>query len=306
MNVFVTGVSGQLGYDVVKELLDRGYGVVGSDIAENEKSALLAEAAKGTASYEFAALDITDATAVEDLLQRVRPDAVVHCAAWTAVDAAEDAENAKKVEAVNVTGTRNIATVCKTLDCKVVYISTDYVFNGQGETPWDPDCTDYAPLSVYGQTKLDGELAVKELLTKYFIVRIAWVFGLNGNNFIKTMLTIGKKYDTLRVVSDQVGTPTYTPDLARLLADMIETEKYGCYHATNEGGFISWYDFACEIFKQAGYDTKVTPVTTEEYGLSKAKRPFNSRLDKSKLVKAGFEPLPEWKDALERYLREVR
>ena len=306
MNVFVTGVSGQLGYDMVKELLDRGYGVVGSDIAENEKSALLAEAAKGTASYEFAALDITDATAVEDLLQRVRPDAVVHCAAWTAVDAAEDAENAKKVEAVNVTGTRNIATVCKTLDCKVVYISTDYVFNGQGETPWDPDCTDYAPLSVYGQTKLDGELAVKELLTKYFIVRIAWVFGLNGNNFIKTMLTIGKKYDTLRVVSDQVGTPTYTPDLARLLADMIETEKYGCYHATNEGGFISWYDFACEIFKQAGYDTKVTPVTTEEYGLSKAKRPFNSRLDKSKLVKAGFEPLPEWKDALERYLREVR
>ncbi|MBQ8798867.1 MAG: dTDP-4-dehydrorhamnose reductase [Lachnospiraceae bacterium] len=306
MNVFVTGVSGQLGYDVVKELLGRGYGVVGSDIAENEKSALLTDEAKGTASYKFAALDITDATAVKDLLQRVRPDAVVHCAAWTAVDAAEDEENAEKVKAVNVTGTRNIATVCKTLDCKMVYISTDYVFNGQGETPWDPDCTEYAPLSVYGQTKLEGELAVKELLTKYFIVRIAWVFGLNGNNFIKTMLTIGKKYDTLRVVSDQVGTPTYTPDLARLLADMIETEKYGCYHATNEGGFISWYDFACEIFKQAGYDTKVTPVTTEEYGLSKAKRPFNSRLDKSKLVKAGFEPLPEWKDALERYLREVR
>lgn len=305
MKVFVTGVSGQLGYDVVKELLGRGYAVVGSDIAENEKSASLAEMAKGAASYEFATLDITDCTATDALLQRVKPDAVVHCAAWTAVDAAEDEENIEKVKAVNVTGTRNIATACKVLDCKMIYISTDYVFDGQGETPWEADCTDYAPLSVYGQTKLDGELAVKELLTKYFIVRIAWVFGLNGNNFIKTMLNIGKKYDTLRVVSDQIGTPTYTPDLARLLADMAETEKYGCYHATNEGGFISWYDFACEIFKQAGYDTKVTPVTTEEYGLSKAKRPFNSRLDKSKLVQKGFVPLPEWKDALGRYLKEM-
>jgi len=306
MRVFVTGVSGQLGYDVVKELLGRGDAVVGSDIAENEKSALLAEFAKGAASYEFATLDITDGAAVEALLQRVKPDTVVHCAAWTAVDAAEDEENIEKVKAVNVTGTRNIATVCKALDCKMIYISTDYVFDGQGETPWEADCTDYAPLSVYGQTKLDGELAVKELLTKYFIVRIAWVFGLNGNNFIKTMLNIGKKYDTLRVVSDQIGTPTYTPDLARLLVDMAESEKYGCYHATNEGGYISWYDFACEIFKQAGYDTKVTPVTTEEYGLSKAKRPFNSRLDKSKLAKAGFEPLPAWKDALERYLAELK
>jgi len=305
MRVFVTGVSGQLGYDVVKELLGRGYAVTGSDIAENEKSALLTEMAKGTAAYEFAALDITDSVAVEVLLQRVKPEAVVHCAAWTAVDAAEDEENIEKVKAVNVIGTRNIATVCKTLDCKMIYISTDYVFDGQGETPWDADCTNYAPLNVYGQTKLEGELAVKELLSKYFIVRIAWVFGLNGNNFIKTMLNVGKKYDTLRVVSDQIGTPTYTPDLARLLVDMAETEKYGCYHATNEGGFISWYDFACEIFKQAGYDTKVIPVTTEEYGLSKAKRPFNSRLDKSKLVAAGFEPLPEWKDALKRYLREV-
>ena len=306
MRVFVTGVSGQLGYDVVKELLGRGYAVVGSDIAENEKSALLKDAGKGTASYEFATLDITDGMSVEALLQRVSPDAVVHCAAWTAVDAAEDEENIEKVKTVNVTGTRNIATVCKALNCKMIYISTDYVFDGQGETPWDADCTDYAPLNVYGQTKLDGELAVKELLTKYFIVRIAWVFGLNGNNFIKTMLNIGKKYDTLRVVSDQVGTPTYTPDLARLLVDMAETEKYGCYHATNEGGFISWYDFACEIFKQAGYDTKVIPVTTEEYGLSKAKRPFNSRLDKSKLVKAGFTPLPEWKDAFRRYLKEIQ
>lgn len=305
MKVFVTGVSGQLGYDVVKELLSRGYGVVGSDIAENEKSASLAETVKGTASYEFEALDITDGAATDALLQQVKPDAVVHCAAWTAVDAAEDEENIEKVKAVNVTGTRNIATACKVLDCKMIYISTDYVFDGQGEIPWEADCTDYAPLSVYGQTKLDGELAVKELLTKYFIVRIAWVFGLNGNNFIKTMLNIGKKYDTLRVVSDQIGTPTYTPDLARLLVDMTETEKYGCYHATNEGGFISWYDFACEIFKQAGYDTKVTPVTTEEYGLSKAKRPFNSRLDKSKLVQMGFVPLPEWKDALGRYLKEM-
>ncbi len=306
MRAFVTGVSGQLGYDVVKELLSRGYAVVGSDIAENEKSGLLTGEVMGNASYEFATLDITNGVATEALLQKVKPDAVIHCAAWTAVDAAEDEENIEKVKAVNVTGTRNIATVCKALDCKMIYISTDYVFDGQGEMPWKADCEDYAPLSVYGQTKLDGELAVKALLTKYFIVRIAWVFGLNGNNFIKTMLNIGKKYDTLRVVCDQIGTPTYTPDLARLLVDMAETEKYGCYHATNEGGYISWYDFACEIFKQAGYDTKVTPVTTEEYGLSKAKRPFNSRLDKSKLVREGFTPLPEWKDALGRYLKECR
>ncbi|MDD5900414.1 MAG: dTDP-4-dehydrorhamnose reductase [Lachnospiraceae bacterium] len=302
MKAFVTGVSGQLGYDMEKELLRRGYTVVGSDIAENEKSAFPAESgSKG--AYEFVLLDITDEKAVNAVLQRVRPDVVIHCAAWTAVDAAEEAENADKVQAVNVTGTRNIAKACKALDCKMIYISTDYVFNGQGETPWDADCEAYAPLNVYGQTKLAGELAVKELLSNYFIVRIAWVFGQNGNNFIKTMLNIGKKYDTLRVVCDQIGTPTYTPDLARLLADMAETEKYGCYHATNEGGYISWYEFACEIFKQAGYETKVLPVTTEEYGLSKAQRPFNSRLDKSKLVKMGFQPLPEWKDALCRYLK---
>lgn len=302
MKAFVTGVSGQLGYDMGKELLRRGYTVVGSDIAENEKSAFPAEpGSKG--AYEFVLLDITDEKAVNAVLQRVRPDVVIHCAAWTAVDAAEEAENADKVQAVNVTGTEYIAKACKALDCKMIYISTDYVFSGQGETPWDADCKDYAPLNVYGQTKLAGELAVKELLSKYFIIRIAWVFGQNGNNFIKTMLNIGKKYDTLRVVCDQIGTPTYTPDLARLLADMAETEKYGCYHATNEGGYISWYEFACEIFKQAGYATKVLPVTTEEYGLSKAKRPFNSRLDKSKLVKMGFQPLPEWKDALCRYLK---
>lgn len=305
MKAFVTGVAGQLGYDVVKELLQRGVTVVGSDITESSRNVVASETVGDNASYEFVLLDITDTATVDNVLKRVCPDVVFHCAAWTAVDLAEDEENFAKVRAVNVTGTENIAKACKTLGCKMVYISTDYVFDGQGETPWDPECEEYKPLNVYGQTKLEGELAVKALLEKYFIVRIAWVFGLNGNNFIKTMLNIGKKYDTLRVVCDQIGTPTYTPDLARLLADMAETEKYGCYHATNEGGYISWYEFACEIFKQAKYDTKVTPVTTEEYGLSKARRPFNSRLDKSKLVKMGFRPLPEWKDALERYLEEI-
>lgn len=284
MKVLVTGVKGQLGYDVVAELTKRGYEAVGVDIEE---------------------MDITDAESVNKVIGEAAPDAVIHCAAWTAVDAAEDEENIPKVKAVNVDGTRNIAEVCKKLDCKMIYISTDYVFNGQGTEPWQPDCKDYAPLSVYGQTKLDGELAVAELLEKYFIVRIAWVFGVNGKNFIKTMLNVGKKYPEVRVVSDQIGTPTYTYDLARLLVDMAETEKYGYYHATNEGGYISWYDFTCEIFRQAGYDTKVTPVTTEEYGISKAARPFNSRLDKSKLSENGFEPLPTWQDALSRYLKEI-
>ena len=239
------------------------------------------------------------------MLIRVQPDAVVHCAAWTAVDLAEDEDKTDKVRAINAAGTRNIAAVCKKLDCKMLYISTDYVFDGQGETPWQPDCKDYAPLNVYGQTKLEGELAVSELLEKFFIVRIAWVFGVNGKNFIKTMLSVGKKYDTVRVVCDQIGTPTYTYDLARLLVDMAESEKYGYYHATNEGGYISWYDFTCEIFKQAGYETKVVPVTTVEYGLSKAARPFNSRLDKRKLEDCGFTPLPTWQDALTRYLKEI-
>lgn len=301
MKAFVTGVSGQLGFDMVKELLHRKVSVYGSDITENEQSTRIAVTGDEDA-YEFVLLDITEEAAVRDVLQRIRPDAVVHCAAWTAVDAAEEKENADKVWAVNVTGTRNIAKVCKSLDCKMIYISTDYVFGGQGETPWEADCEEYAPLNVYGQSKLAGELVVKELLSKYFIVRTAWAFGQNGNNFIKTMLTLGKKHNTLRVVCDQIGTPTYTPDLARLLADMTETEKYGCYHATNEGGYISWYEFACEVFRQAGYETKVLPVKTEEYGLSKAKRPFNSRLDKCKLVKMGFVLLPEWKDALGRFL----
>ncbi|MGM9552439.1 MAG: dTDP-4-dehydrorhamnose reductase [Clostridia bacterium] len=282
MKVLVTGVKGQLGYDVVNELEKRGHVAIGVDIEE---------------------MDITNAESVNSVITKANPDAVIHCAAWTAVDAAED--NADTCRKVNAEGTKNIADVCKKLDCKMVYISTDYVFDGQGTEPWKADCKDYKPLNVYGQTKLEGELAVSETLSKYFIVRIAWVFGVNGKNFIKTMLNVGKKFDTVRVVSDQVGTPTYTLDLARLLVDMVETEKYGYYHATNEGGYISWYDFTCEIFRQAGYDTKVVPVTTEEYGLSKAARPFNSRLDKQKLVDNGFEPLPTWQNALERYLKEI-
>ena len=303
MKILVTGVGGQLGHDVVNELHKRGHVAVGSDIAP-QYSGIADGSAVTTAPY--CPMDITDKASVEQVLTEVRPDAVIHCAAWTAVDLAEEKENIPKVRAINAGGTQNIADVCKTLDCKMVYISTDYVFDGQGETPWDPDCKDYKPLNVYGQTKLEGELAVANTLEKFFIVRIAWVFGLNGNNFIKTMLNIGKKYDTLRVVCDQVGTPTYTLDLSRLLADMVESEKYGYYHATNEGGFISWYDFACEIFRQAGYETKVNPVTTAEYGLSKAARPFNSRLDKSKLTTNGFTPLPCWQDALARYLKEIK
>lgn len=284
MKVLVTGAKGQLGYDVVNELTKRGHNAVGVDIED---------------------MDITDRQSVDKVIGKEKPNAVIHCAAWTAVDLAEDEDKIDSVRNVNVGGTKNIADACKAIDCKMIYISTDYVFDGQGTEPWKPDCKDYAPLNVYGQTKLDGELAVAGTLDKYFIVRIAWVFGVNGNNFIKTMLNVGKKYEQITVVNDQIGTPTYTYDLARLLVDMVETEKYGYYHATNEGGYISWYDFACEIFKQAGYSTKVKPVTTEEYGLSKAKRPFNSRLDKSKLIENGFNPLPTWQDALSRYLKEI-
>ena len=301
MKVLVTGVGGQLGYDVVNELVSRGYEAVGTDIVEREALNLF-DKSSPMASAPYLKLDITDKSAVNAAIRSVAPDAVIHCAAWTAVDAAEDEANIDKVRAINVSGTGNIASACKDADCKIMYISTDYVFNGQGTEPWDADCKDYAPLSVYGQSKLDGELTVVSQAEKHFIVRTAWVFGANGNNFIRTMLKVGKKFDTLRVVNDQIGTPTYTFDLARLLVDMIETEKYGYYHATNEGGFISWYDFACEIFKEAGYSTKVNPVTTAEYGISKAQRPFNSRLDKSKLIKNGFKPLPTWKDALTRYL----
>jgi len=301
MKVFVTGVGGQLGHDVINELHKRGYEGIGSDI-HPAYSGIADGSAVPDISYE--ALDITDSAMVREVLTRVLPDVVIHCAAWTAVDLAEDEDTREKVRAINAGGTRNIAEVCKELDCKMVYISTDYVFDGQGTEPWQPDCKAYRPLNVYGQTKLEGELAVANTLEKFFIVRIAWVFGMNGNNFVRTMLKLGKKFDTLRVVNDQIGTPTYTLDLARLLVDMTETEKYGYYHATNEGGFISWYDFACEIFRQANYSTRVTPVTTEEYGLSKAVRPFNSRLDKSKLVESGFAPLPTWQDALARYLKE--
>lgn len=303
MKVFVTGVGGQLGHDVMNELHKRGYEGVGSDI-HPAYSGIADGSAVTAMSYE--ALDITNADMVREVLGRVKPDVVIHCAAWTAVDLAEDEDKQDTVCAINAGGTRNIAEVCKELDCKMVYISTDYVFDGQGKKPWEADCKDYKPMNVYGQTKLEGELAVSAILEKYFIVRIAWVFGRNGKNFIKTMLNVGKKYDTVRVVNDQIGTPTYTLDLSRLLVDMIETEKYGYYHATNEGGYISWYDFACEIFRQAGYNTKVVPVTTVEYGLSKAARPFNSRLDKTKLVKNGFEPLPTWQDALNRYLQEIK
>ncbi len=302
MKVLVTGVAGQLGYDVVNELADRGYEVVGSDLA-TEYAGINAESILPKMTY--VSMDITDSASVDNIISNTAPDAVIHCAAWTAVDLAEDEDKQETVKKVNAVGTQNIATACKKIDAKMLYISTDYVFNGQGTQPWQPDCKEYSPLNVYGKTKLDGELAVANTVDKFFVVRIAWVFGLNGKNFIKTMLNVGQKYDTVKVVSDQIGTPTYTLDLSRLLVDMIETDKYGYYHATNEGGYISWYDFTCEIFKQAGLSTKVLPVTTEEYGLSKAARPFNSRLDKSKLVEMGFKPLPTWQDALARYLKEI-
>lgn len=303
MKVLVTGVSGQLGHDVMNELSRRGFEGIGSGM---EPSYGGAQDGSPVTSMDYVPLDITDSAAVKEIVESIRPDAIIHCAAWTAVDLAEDTDKREKVKAVNVDGTRYLAEAAKEIDAKMLYLSTDYVFNGQGTKPWDPDEKDYAPLNVYGQTKLDGEKAVSSILKKYFIVRIAWVFGINGKNFIKTMLTVGKTHDEVRVVNDQIGTPTYTYDLARLLVDMIETEKYGYYHATNEGGYISWYDFTKEIYRQAGYNTKVTPVTTAEYGLSKAKRPFNSRLDKSKLVKMGFKPLPTWQDALARYLVELK
>ena len=302
MKVFVTGVNGQLGHDVMNELYKRGYEATGSDIADtyvgiNDFSPVT--------TMPYVKLDITDTEEVNRVISGLEPDVVIHCAAWTAVDMAEDDDKVELVRNVNAHGTETIAKACKNIDAKMIYISTDYVFVGQGTTPWSPDCKDYKPLNVYGQTKLEGELAVSSILDKYFIVRIAWVFGLNGKNFIKTMINVGKSHDEVRVVNDQIGTPTYTLDLSRLLVDMIETEKYGYYHVTNEGGYISWYDFTKEIYKQYGLDTKVIPVTTEEYGLSKAKRPFNSRLDKSKLIENGFKPLPTWQDALRRYLEEA-
>lgn len=298
MKFFVTGARGQLGADVMNELVKRGHDAVGSGTAAGDT----VSAATGC---PYVQLDIRDKERVRQVIRKLHPDAVIHCAAWTNVDLAEDEDKYETVRAINVDGTQNVADACKELDCKMTYISTDYVFDGEGGKPWEPDCKSYRPLNMYGKTKLEGELAVRNTLDKYFIVRIAWVFGKNGKNFIKTMLKLGKSHDKIRVVNDQIGTPTYTYDLARLLVDMNETERYGCYHATNEGDYISWYDFACEIFKQAGYTAKAVPVTTEEYGISKAVRPFNSRLDRSKLMREGFQPLPSWQDALHRYLKEI-
>lgn len=303
MKILVTGVGGQLGHDVMNELIKRGHTGIGSDIAPVYSG--IADSSPITTA-DYVPMDITDKQSVTQIITDIKPDAVIHCAAWTAVDAAEDEDNKAKAALINSEGTRNIADACKDIDAKMIYISTDYVFDGQGTTPWEPDCKDYAPLNVYGKTKLDGEFAVSEILEKYFIVRIAWVFGLNGKNFIKTMLNVGKTHPEVRVVNDQIGTPTYTLDLSRLLIDMVESDKYGYYHATNEGGYISWYDFTCEIYKQAGLSTKVTPVSTAEYGLSKAARPFNSRLDKKKLAENGFTPLPVWQDAVKRYLQEIK
>lgn len=305
MKVFVTGVNGQLGHDVMNELAKRGHIGIGSDIAP-EYAGVADDSAVTKMSY--VSLDITDSSKVSEIIKSLKPDAVVHCAAWTAVDLAEDEDKKEKVRDINVNGTKYIAKACKEVDAKMVYLSTDYVFDGQGEKPWKPDDSNYKPLNVYGQTKLDGELAVSSILDKYFIVRIAWVFGLNGKNFIKTMVNVAKNHDEVRVVYDQIGTPTYTLDLAVLLIDMIETNKYGYYHATNDdgGNYISWYDFTKEIYSQANINTRVIPVSTQEYGLSKAKRPFNSRLDKSKLIENGFNLLPTWQDAVSRYLKEAK
>ena len=311
MKIFVTGVGGQLGHDVMNELSKRGYEGVGSDLAPAYSGI---QDGSAVTKMPYVSMDITDRASVDAVLTEAQPDAVVHCAAWTAVDMAEDDDKVEKVRLVNAAGTENIALACKKLDCKMIYLPTDYIFDGMGTEPWQPDCRDYRPLNVYGQTKLEGELAVSGNLTKYFIVRIAWVFGVNGKNFIKTMLNLGKTHDRITVVNDQIGTPTYTFDLARLLVDMLETDRYGYYHATNEGGYISWYDFTVEIFRQAaalGHTeyapdrVAVVPVTTAEYGASRASRPFNSRLDRSKLTENGFTPLPAWQDALDRYLREI-
>ena len=307
MKVLVTGVAGQLGHDVMNELAKRGYDGIGTDIADSYSGVQDNTAVVG---MSYVQLDITDAESVEKTIKEIKPDVVVHCAAWTAVDAAEDDENRDKVFAVNVEGTKNIAHACKEIDAKMVYTSTDYVFDGQGTEPWQPDCTAYKPLNVYGQTKLEGEQAVSSNLERYFIVRIAWVFGVNGKNFIKTLLNLGKTHDHLTVVNDQTGSPTYTYDLARLLVDMIQTDKYGRYHATNEG-LCSWYEFACEIFKQAAEidpaygKVSVSPVSSDQYP-AKAKRPSNSRLNKEKLTEKGFERLPAWQDALGRYLKELK
>ena len=302
MKVFVTGAGGQLGHDVINELTRRQHQSIGSDIQPAYSGVQDGSAA---AVGPYVSLDITDREKTAKTIESIYPDAVIHCAAWTEVDAAEDEENRPRVHSINAEGTRFIAEAVKAVDAKMIYISTDYVFDGHGERPWAPDDKCFAPLNVYGQSKLDGELAVAEILDRYFIVRIAWAFGMNGKNFVKTMIGAGKTHDAVRVVNDQIGTPTYTLDLARLLVDMAETEQYGYYHASNEGGYISWYDFCRAFYQMYGLKTKVIPVTTAEYGLSKALRPFNSRLDKSKLLETGFKPLPDWRDAVRRYLKEA-
>ena len=300
VKILVTGITVQLGYDVMLELGKRGHEAIGT--ARREPDNL-------QSAMRFIKLDLTDEKAVMNTVERLQPDVIIHCAAWTAVDAAEDEENRDAVYAANVLATKYLAEAAKSVNAKMLYLSTDYVFDGRGTRPWEPEDQCFAPLNYYGLTKLEGEQAVSSALEKFFIVRIAWVFGLNGKNFIRTMINVGRTHDVVRVVDDQIGTPTYTRDLARLLADMVETEKYGCYHATNSevtpGAYISWADLAEEAYRAAGMKTKVVRVSTEEYGLSKAKRPFNSRLDKSKLVKAGFRPLPDWKNAVSRYLMEI-
>lgn len=302
MKVFVTGVCGQLGHDLTETLKARGHHVIGSDISPAPAGEFC------VASYIRA--DITDAAEIGKVISDLQPDAIIHCAAWTSVDAAEEKENRAIVFRVNGDGTRNIAAAARDVGAKMVYISTDYVFDGQGQQPWEADCKTFAPLNVYGNSKLRGERSVSELLEKYFIVRTAWLFGINGGNFINTMLRVGKDRSAVTVVDDQIGTPTYTEDLSRLLADMIETDRYGFYHATNSeetpGAYISWADLAEEIYRIAGYNTRVQRVTTAEYGLNKAVRPFNSRLDKSKLQINGFRPLPGWKDAVKRYIIKSR
>ena len=303
MKVFVTGACGQLGHDILIEMVGRGVGGFASGRSSccSDMKKLLSENL-----ITYVSLDITNEAMVYDVIKKAAPDVVIHCAAWTAVDAAEDSENFDLVYSINNIGTRNIAKACKKIGCKMIYISTDYVFDGSGDKPWDPDCKDYNPLNVYGKSKLEGEIAVSEVMDKYFIIRISWVFGLYGDNFVKTMIKAGNKFNEVKVVNDQIGTPTYTADLAKLLIDIAATEKYGYYNVTNEGGYISWYDFCCEIYRQSGMKTKVIPVSTEEYGYSKAKRPLNSRLDKRKIQDCGFTPLPDWRDALCRFLKDLK
>ena len=304
MKILVTGACGQLGYDVMNEALSRGHACIGTDIVEKEKRSFFQKDSLASQG-EYVTLDITDTTAVAKAIEELQPDIVVHCAAWTAVDLAEDEENYSKVFNINEKGTENIALACKKTKSKLIYISTDYVFDGNGSQAWSvTDACD--PINIYGKSKRAGELAVINNLEQYFIVRISWVFGCNGKNFVKTMLSLGEKYDSLRVVNDQIGSPTYTYDLAKLLIDMTETDRYGVYHATNEGDFISWYDFACKIFELSKMNVNLIPVTTEEYGVTKAKRPYNSRMDKTALLQNGFKLLPSWEDALERYLELIK